>query len=122
MPSRSPRSSPAFFAMISIRLDTERFSSSARAASFCFVSSRNVMFSFGFQLLFFLAFFGIKNLHFFAFTAFIRVRAASFSHLAYEMRACLVKKFLKSQKNACHYRITLTKGRTLCAHSEPPQI
>src|SRR2546423_1560125 len=33
--------------MTSIRLDTERFSSSARAASFCFVSSRNVMFSFG---------------------------------------------------------------------------
>ena len=39
---------PALIGMISIRLDTDRLSSSARAMSFYLVSSCRVMFSFGF--------------------------------------------------------------------------
>jgi hypothetical protein len=61
-PSRSANSSQRSSAMTSMRLDTERFSSSARALSFCFVSSGSVMFNFGFRLFVFLrGFIAIKK-------------------------------------------------------------
>src|SRR6516225_630574 len=100
-----------------MRFETERFSSSASAASFCFVSSRTVMFSFGFRLLFF--FFGliaIQPFHFFSFdsASIPHTNLLRFQGAIRDGWVFFQTNFQKVRKMLAGFRLTLVILRTLC--------